>query len=124
MRLPSGGADDAGDAGEPSAATPGGTVGETAGERRSAHRPRRPRSTTDVEVADASGATPAVADSHADGHGIHLPSPSYYPLVVAAGLPCLGYAAVFNEILWLIPGLILLLFGVFAWGLEPGTEEA
>ena len=44
--------------------------------------------------------------------------------MLAAGLPCLGYAAVFNEILWLIPGLILLLFGMFAWGLEPGTEEA
>ena len=24
---------------------------------------------------------------------------------------------------WLIPGLILLLFGIYAWGLEPGTEE-
>ena len=80
--------------------------------------------TTDVAVADAAGATPAVADEHTDGHGIHLPSPSYYPLVLAAGLPCLGYAAVFNEILWLIPGLVLLLFGIFAWGLEPSAEEA
>jgi cytochrome c oxidase subunit 1 len=78
---------------------------------------------TDVAVADAAGATPAVVDDHTDGHGIHLPSPSYYPLVLAAGLPCLGYAAVFNEILWVIPGLILLLFGMFAWGLEPSVEE-
>jgi hypothetical protein len=31
---------------------------------------------------------------------------------------------VFREALWLIPGLVLLLFGMFAWGLEPGTEEA
>jgi cytochrome c oxidase subunit 1 len=53
---------------------------------------------------------------------IHMPSPSYYPLVVAAGLPCLAYAAVFREILWLVPGLVFLLFGVFAWGLEPSTE--
>jgi len=73
----------------------------------------------------------AEAESRARGgvidvepHDIHLPSPSYYPLVLAAGLPCLGYAAVFNEILWLIPGLVLLLFGIFAWGLEPSVEEA
>jgi cytochrome c oxidase subunit 1 len=52
-----------------------------------------------------------------------MPSPSYFPLVVAAGLPCLGYAAVFTEILWVIPGLVLLLFGTYAWGLEPPTQE-
>jgi cytochrome c oxidase subunit 1 len=54
---------------------------------------------------------------------IHLPSPSYYPLVVAAGLPCLAYAAVFREILWIVPGLVLLLFGAFAWGLEPSEAD-
>jgi cytochrome c oxidase subunit 1 len=54
---------------------------------------------------------------------MHLPSPSYYPLVLAAGLPCLAYAAAFREALWLIPGLVLLLFGMFAWGLEPSVEE-
>ncbi len=80
--------------------------------------------TTAVAVADAAGSTPAVADDHTEGHGnLHMPSPSYYPLVLAAGLPCLGYAAVFNEILWVIPGLVLLLFGMFAWGLEPSVEE-
>jgi cytochrome c oxidase subunit 1 len=52
-----------------------------------------------------------------------MPSPSFYPLIVALGLPCLGYAAVFTEKLWLIPGLLFLLFGIFAWGLEPGTES-
>ena len=53
-----------------------------------------------------------------------MPSPSYFPLVVALGLPCLGYAAVFREILWVIPGLLLFLFGVFAWGLEPPTQDS
>ena len=121
VKLPSGGSDDAGES-------------RRRGRRRLAARPRRASSaterdlTTDVRgapVADAEsgGATPAVADDHTDGHGIHLPSPSYYPLVLAAGLPCLGYAAVFNEILWVIPGLILLLFGMFAWGLEPSVDE-
>jgi cytochrome c oxidase subunit 1 len=57
-----------------------------------------------------------------DGHGIHMPSPSFYPLVVAAGLPFIGYAAVFLNPWLAIPGFVLLLFGVYAWGLEPGTE--
>ena len=43
--------------------------------------------------------------------------------MVAAGLPFLGYAAVYQDIYYLIPGLFLLLFGIYAWGLEPGTEE-
>ena len=75
---------------------------------------------------DSPSATIARANAHeteADGHGIHLPSPSFYPLVVAAGLPFLGYAAVYQDIYYLIPGLVLLLFGIYAWGLEPGTEE-
>jgi cytochrome c oxidase subunit 1 len=75
---------------------------------------------------ESPSATIARANEHettADGHGIHLPSPSFYPLIVAAGLPFLGYAAVFRDIRWLIPGLVLVLFGIYAWGLEPGTEE-
>jgi cytochrome c oxidase subunit 1 len=102
VKLPSGGADDA----ETVAATSSTTA-----------------TTTDVEVAGTGGVAVAEPVAHGDGHGIHMPSPSFYPLIVALGLPCLGYAAVFREILWLIPGLLLLLFGIFAWGLEPGTED-
>jgi cytochrome c oxidase subunit 1 len=116
VRLPSGGSGEADDVehGEPA---PGETLGASTG--------TAILQDTDVaDVAEASGAPPAVREEHVDGQGIHLPSPSFYPLVLAAGLPCLGYAAVFREILWVIPGLVLVLFGVFAWGLEPGTEEA
>jgi cytochrome c oxidase subunit 1 len=81
----------------------------------------------DAETAGAVATTPsggvATAGDHDDGHGIHMPSPSFFPFVVAAGLPFLGYAAVFQNIYLLIPGLVLLLFGVYAWGLEPGTES-
>jgi cytochrome c oxidase subunit I len=55
-------------------------------------------------------------------HHIHLPSPSFYPFIVALGLPILGYAAVFLNVWLVFPGLILLLFGIYAWGLEPSTE--
>jgi cytochrome c oxidase subunit 1 len=76
-----------------------------------------------TEGADPTAVT-TTTDTRTDaepGHGIHMPSPSYFPMVVAAGLPCLGYAAVFTDIRWVIPGLVLLLFGMFAWGLEPPT---
>jgi cytochrome c oxidase subunit I len=60
-------------------------------------------------------------DSH-DGHGIHMPSPSYYPLILALGLPILGYAAVF-QFVWLVPlGLIPVLYGMYAWAIEPASE--
>ena len=67
--------------------------------------------------ADAHDA-PAVHDQH-DGHGIHLPSPSYYPLITAIALPILGYGAVFENV-WLgVAGAVVLLFGMYAWAIEP-----
>jgi cytochrome c oxidase subunit 1 len=58
-----------------------------------------------------------------DGHGIHLPSPSYFPFVLALGLPLLGYSAVFKSPWLAIPGVIVLLYGMYAWAIEPGTAE-
>jgi cytochrome c oxidase subunit I len=84
-----------------------------------------PESAGAVATTTGGGGTVATVDNHGDhgdGHGIHMPSPSYFPFVVAAGLPFLGYAAVFTNIYLLIPGLALLLFGVYAWGLEPATD--
>jgi cytochrome c oxidase subunit 1 len=63
------------------------------------------------------------ADKH-DGHGIHLPSPSIYPLVVASGLLPIAYAAVYQSWIPLVIGVLILLFGIYAWGIEPSTEEA
>ncbi|MBM3658740.1 MAG: cytochrome c oxidase subunit I [Actinobacteria bacterium] len=70
-------------------------------------------------VALPSGGSDDHADDGHDGHGIHLPSPSYYPLITALGLPILGYAAVFTNP-WLgVLGGVVLLFGLFAWAIEP-----
>jgi cytochrome c oxidase subunit 1 len=54
-------------------------------------------------------------------HHIHMPSPSYWPLVFALGLPILGYGFVFKN--WFIAGAgaAVLLFGLVAWGIEPAT---
>ena len=67
------------------------------------------------------GAAAAVASS-GDGHGIHLPSPSFYPLVMAFGLLPLGYAAVYHSFVWLAVGVVILLFGMYAWAIEPPDE--
>jgi cytochrome c oxidase subunit 1 len=59
----------------------------------------------------------------AASHGIHMPSPSFYPLILTLGLPILGYAAVFKNPWLAIPGVIVLLFGMYGWAIEPGTAE-
>jgi cytochrome c oxidase subunit 1 len=78
-------------------------------------------------VALPSGGADAAAADHGDhsdegdhgGHHIHLPSPSYYPFVVALGLPILGYAAVYSSVWLAVLGGLVLLFGLYAWAIEP-----
>jgi cytochrome c oxidase subunit I len=53
-----------------------------------------------------------------DNKNVHLPSPSYWPLVVALGLPIIGYAVIFNLFL-AIPGALLVLGGIYGWAFEP-----
>lgn len=67
-------------------------------------------------------AVPGEGSGGDDGHGIHMPSPSYYPFVMALGLPTVGYGVVFHS--WLLGacGVALLLFAMYAWALEPPTE--
>ena len=56
-----------------------------------------------------------------NGEGVHLPAPSYWPLVLAFAMPVLGYAIIFT--LWLaIPGMLLLLAGLYGWALEPADD--
>lgn len=62
--------------------------------------------------------------SHGGGHGIHLPSPSYYPVVASVGFLPLGYGLVFEGAWWLsVAGAVILLVGLFGWALEPSVEE-
>src|SRR5262245_14714748 len=53
------------------------------------------------------------------GHHIHMPSPSYYPFIVALGLPILGYAAVYSSVWLAVLGGLVVLFGLYAWAIEP-----
>jgi cytochrome c oxidase subunit I len=56
------------------------------------------------------------------GHGIHMPSPSYFPALAACGLPLMGYGVIFNPLLIVGGGLVSLL-AFFGWVLEPGAAE-
>jgi cytochrome c oxidase subunit 1 len=52
---------------------------------------------------------------------VHLPSPSYWPLVLSAGLPLVGYGLIFS-LWWAIPGAILVIAGCYGWVMEPSTD--
>ena len=71
-------------------------------------------------------ARPAAAADHAHGGSwSRLPSPSYYPLVAAAGLPLAAYGVVFTGVVRMIliaTGTTILLFGLHGWAFEPSHE--
>ena len=63
-------------------------------------------------------ATIEEAAQKGDAVGVHLPSPSFWPLVLAVGMPLIGYGIIFN--LWLcVLGGLLTGGAIYAWILEP-----
>ncbi|HMQ24612.1 MAG TPA: cytochrome c oxidase subunit I [Acidimicrobiales bacterium] len=63
------------------------------------------------EVAQAPGAT-----------GIHLPSPSYWPIVLAFGLPFIGYGLIYS-LWWAALGGVIVIAGIYGWALEPADDD-
>jgi cytochrome c oxidase subunit 1 len=59
----------------------------------------------------------AAADSH-----IHMPSPSYWPLILAIGVGVLGLGVLYGPPVMIVGGLVVLLAS-FGWALEPSTAE-
>ena len=48
---------------------------------------------------------------------VHLPSPSYFPIVLALGLPIVAFGLIYS--LWLcIPGAALIVYGIVGWIFE------
>jgi cytochrome c oxidase subunit 1 len=60
-------------------------------------------------------------DAAAEQH-IHMPSPSYWPLVLAAGITVLAMGVIYGTIIMVV-GAAILLFAAYGWVLEPGTAE-
>jgi cytochrome c oxidase subunit 1 len=66
-------------------------------------------------------ATGAEAAQKGDATDVHLPSPSYWPIVMALGLPLIGYGLIFNLGIAAVGGVVTVLAG-FAWGFEPADD--
>jgi cytochrome c oxidase subunit 1 len=56
------------------------------------------------------------------GHSIHLPGPSFWPLVAAAGLPIMAYGVLYT---WFLvgAGALVALIGFYGWAIEPSVAE-
>jgi cytochrome c oxidase subunit I len=79
---------------------------------------------TDVQLLGSTTAATAL-DAEGDAAGqaseIHLPSPSYWPLVVALSLPVIAFGVIYT--FWLCGvGALILLGGVYGWSLEPSVD--
>jgi cytochrome c oxidase subunit 1 len=57
-------------------------------------------------------------DVNGDGHGIHMPNPSFWPVVTAFGMTLMMSGLIYGFVFG-IPGFILFIVGVFSWALEP-----
>jgi cytochrome c oxidase subunit 1 len=62
-----------------------------------------------------------VVETLADGEGkhIHMPSPSYWPLVASLALPVICYGLIYRAWAIAILGGLWLLGAIYAWALEP-----
>ncbi len=59
--------------------------------------------------------------AHPDEH-IHMPSRSYWPIVLAAGFPLIGYGLIYNRILGVV-GAAIVLLGCYGWAMEPSVAD-
>jgi cytochrome c oxidase subunit 1 len=63
----------------------------------------------------------AEMERNKDAH-IHMPSPSYWPIVLALGLPVIAFGLIYSIPVALVGGVIVVL-GCFGWAIEPSTAR-
>ncbi len=56
------------------------------------------------------------------GHSIHMPSPSYFPLLAALGFPIMATGFIYDYALVAV-GAAVLFVGIYGWALEPPAES-
>jgi cytochrome c oxidase subunit 1 len=61
----------------------------------------------------------AEEEAHAEAH-IHLPSPSYWPIVLSFGMLILAYGVIYSTLL-IMAGAAICILALFGWALEPPT---
>jgi cytochrome c oxidase subunit 1 len=59
----------------------------------------------------------AAADQH-----IHMPSPSYWPVVLAFALPIMAYGIIYNLLLT-FAGAVIVILAAFGWAMEPSVAD-
>ena len=52
---------------------------------------------------------------------VHLPSPSYFPMVASFGLPIMAYGMIYRTYAVVVVGALFLIGAIYAWGLEPSS---
>jgi cytochrome c oxidase subunit 1 len=58
-----------------------------------------------------------------DATDVHLPSPSYYPIVLSFGLPWITWGLIYN--LWFCAfGALFVIAGIYGWVMEPSTDPS
>ncbi|MGA7757429.1 MAG: cytochrome c oxidase subunit I [Ilumatobacteraceae bacterium] len=60
-------------------------------------------------------------EKYAEAH-IHLPSPSYWPLILALSFPVLAYGVIYSTLL-IVAGAAIAVLALFGWALEPPTAD-
>jgi cytochrome c oxidase subunit I len=55
-------------------------------------------------------------------NGIHMPDPSYFPLIGATGIPIMAWGVIYSPLL-ILAGAAIALFGLYGWAFEPSSEE-
>jgi hypothetical protein len=61
-------------------------------------------------------------EAHREAH-MHMPSPSYWPMVIAFGLPVVAIGLIFSHVISVL-GALLILIGAYGWVQEPSVAES
>ena len=57
-----------------------------------------------------------------DGNHIHMPDPSYWPLIMTLGFFPFGYGVIYRSVTLLVIAGLVMLIGMFGWIIEPVAE--
>ena len=52
-----------------------------------------------------------------------MPSPSYWPIVLAVGLPIMAYGVIYSHVCSSPSAALILLLAMFGWALEPSVAD-
>ncbi|KKL27803.1 hypothetical protein LCGC14_2381520, partial [marine sediment metagenome] len=76
-----------------------------------------------VQLLVGGGAQEAEEEEQAEGggHGIHMPSPSFFPLIAAIALPIIATGLIYDAAIVAV-GVAVLVVGIYGWALEPASE--